>query len=151
MSVDFRTFLLPSVIFRECKSMSMEGNNEKAEQMREKPKPKLEPRFVDNLNTISQERLQRAIIDQEKTGWTFYSEREFIESLFNQRFNYLIVMFSLFITAAASVSSKQNLLIVLFLGLTFSFLMSLTIYRAYVKLIILLDILYKLGGNQVFP
>lgn len=81
--------------------------------------------------------------------WSFYEEREFVENLFNQRFNYLILMYSLFITAAATVDNKQNLLIILCLGIVFSILVSLTIYRAYVKLIIYLKILHKLP-NQVF-
>ncbi len=84
---------------------------------------------------------------KDNTDWTFYSEREFIENLFNQRFNYLIVMYSLFITAAATVNTKQNLLIVLSLGVVFTSLVSLTVYRAYVKLIILLKILHSLDNH----
>ena len=82
-------------------------------------------------------------------GWDFYSEREFVENLFNQRFNYLIVMYSLFITAAATVSSNADLIIVLSLGVVMTILVSLTVYRAYVKMIITLKILHNLE-NHVF-
>jgi hypothetical protein len=83
-------------------------------------------------------------------GWDFYAERQFIEELFSQRFNYLIAIFSLFIAAAASVKTQTNLIIVLSLGTVLTTLISITIYRAYIKLIILLKILYKLGDNHVF-
>jgi hypothetical protein len=103
---------------------------------------------MNNIKTLTKEEILSIFkFQQENTGWTFYSEREFIENLFNQRFNYLIIMYSLFLTAAATVNTKQNLLIVLWLGLLFTSLVSMTIYRAFVKLIIILRILYKLENH----
>ena len=102
------------------------------------------------LNTLSKKAIQEAFdFQKEKVGWDFYSEREFVENLFNQRFNYLIVMYSLFITAAATVSSNADLIIVLSLGVVMTILVSLTVYRAYVKMIITLKILHNLE-NHVF-
>ena len=106
---------------------------------------------MENLKTLTPEEIKSKFnFQKEQVGWTFYSEREFIENLFNQRFNYLIVMYSLFIAAAATVNTKQNLMIVLVLGFTFTILIGLTVYRAFVKLIILLRILHKLE-DHVFP
>lgn len=102
------------------------------------------------LKSLSKEEIEAAFkYQKENIDWTFYSEREFIENLFNQRFNYLIVMYSLFIAAATTVHTKENLLIVLTLGLVFTSLVSLTIYRAYMKLIIILKILHRLD-NHIF-
>lgn len=97
------------------------------------------------LNTITPEEINDAFNNRkEKEVWHFYAEREFVENLLNQRFNYLIVMYSLFITAAASVDSQHNLKIILFLGASMTLLVSLIVYRAYVKLKILLNMLHSL-------
>jgi len=85
------------------------------------------------------------------TDWTFYSEREFVENLFSNRFNYLLVVYTLFVTAFSAIVGTTNKLIILYLGLLVTFLVSLTIYRAYVKLIITLKILHSLDEKHVFP
>ena len=81
---------------------------------------------------------------REHYDWDFNNEREFIENLFCQRFNFLLVIYSLFITAAASTSSQKIMTTVLLLGTLLTLLVSLTIWRAYVKLIINLKILHKM-------
>ena len=88
---------------------------------------------------------------KENLDWTFYSEREFVETLFSNRFNYLLLVYSLFVTAFATIDGRVNKLIILSLGLLIVFLISLTIYRAYVKLIINLKILHSLPKKHVFP
>lgn len=86
----------------------------------------------------------------EEIGWSFYDERQFLENLFVQRLNYLIVAYSLFITAFASIDGKLNKLIILFLGLLITSSVSLTIFRAYLKLDIVFQILHKLPKHHVF-
>lgn len=104
------------------------------------------------FNILTQEEIQNAYeYQKDSTDWTFYSEREFIENLFSNRFNYLLVVYSLFVTAFAAISGTTNKLIILYLGLFVTILVSLTIYRAYVKLIITLKILHSLDEKQVFP
>ena len=104
------------------------------------------------LNTLSRKEIQEAFEYQKKNiGWDFYSEREFVENLFSQRFNYLIVMYSVFLTAAAASSSHKNLIIVLSLGVIMVFLVALTVFRAYKKLMVNLKILHKLDKYHVFP
>ncbi|WP_298519539.1 hypothetical protein [uncultured Kordia sp.] len=105
-----------------------------------------------DLDNLSNEKIKNAYEFQFKnTDWTFYTEREFIETLLANRFNFLIVIYSLFITAFATIEGKENKLIILILGLVITILISITIYRVYTKLMINLKILYKLGDNHVFP
>ncbi len=104
------------------------------------------------FDKLTKEEIQKAYeFQRTSTDWTFYSEREFIENLFSNRFNYLLVVYSLFVTAFAAINGKDNRLIILGLGLFVIILISLTIYRAYIKLIINLKILHQLNENHVFP
>ena len=103
-------------------------------------------------NVLTKDEIHKAYEFQMKnTDWTFYSEREFIENLFSTRFNYLLVLYSLFIAAFAAIDGKINKLIILALGLIVIFLVSLTIYRAYIKLIINFKILHDMPDQHVFP
>lgn len=86
--------------------------------------------------------------------WNFYNEREFLENLLSQRFNYLILVYSLFISAAAvmySNGSEYLLLIIFLIGTIVTRLTCITIYRVYGKMMINLEILDKLGDLHVFP
>lgn len=89
---------------------------------------------------------------RENKDWTLYSERAFIEQLFSTRFNYFIASLSLF---AAVVSRMESVtlswILVLFCGTIILILMTLAIYRIYVKLIIILKMLYRLEDYHVFP
>ncbi len=84
---------------------------------------------------------------KEHYGWDLNDEREFMENLFCQRFNFLLVVYSLFITAAASTSSQKTLTIILLLGAVLTLLVSMTIWRAYVKLIVNLRILHHMPNH----
>ena len=104
------------------------------------------------FNILTETEIQKAYEYQKNsTDWTFYSEREFIENLFSNRFNYLLVVYTLFVTAFAAIEGTTNKLIILYLGLFVTILVSLTIYRAFVKLIITLKILHSLDEKHVFP
>jgi hypothetical protein len=63
----------------------------------------------------------------------------------------LIVAYSLFVTAFASIKGKLDKLIILYLGLIIVTLVGLTTYRAYVKLNINFRILHSLPKKHVFP
>ena len=98
-----------------------------------------------SLKTISVEELKDAYKKQcEKGEWNFYDERKHIEDLLCQRFNYLILAFSLFTTAFATIEGKNNKLVVLIVGLVVLALLGGTVRRAYLKLDINLKILHKL-------
>lgn len=93
---------------------------------------------------------EKYIQQRKNNDWTLYSERTFIEQLFSTRFNYYIASFSLLTAAISRIESETMLLVILSLSAIILTLMSLTIYRIYVKLIIILRLLYKLEDYQVF-
>ncbi|MBE3123317.1 MAG: hypothetical protein IMZ65_00765 [Planctomycetes bacterium] len=108
--------------------------------MNDNAKPR---KIAQGLHRYSVEELQEGLAFQRKHyDWDFSNEREFIENLFCQRFNFLLVIYSLFITAGASTHKQTTLTIILFLGTVLTLLVSMTIWRAYVKLIINLRILH---------
>ena len=73
----------------------------------------------------------------------------FIENLFSQRFNFFIVIFSLVIAASGSANTQAKLVAVLWIGEILCFLVGLTIYRIYVKLIWILQSLHKIPDHPV--
>lgn len=94
---------------------------------------------------IPKDKIQESFYNQKKeSGWTFFSERAFIEELFCTRFNYFIATVSLLSAAITQIKSIHILFYVVLVSLIIIILMALNIYRAYVKLIILLKILYQL-------
>ncbi|MFH0920737.1 MAG: hypothetical protein V1913_10280 [Fibrobacterota bacterium] len=107
---------------------------------------KTEPsKIAKNLHCYSVQDLEEGYsLQNREYDWNFSHEREFVENLFCQRFNFLLVIYSLFITAAASTESQTTLIIILFLGAFLSFLVSLTIWRIYAKLIVNLRIIHRL-------
>lgn len=84
------------------------------------------------------------------SDWTFYSEREFVENVLSQRFNYLVLLYSLFISAFVVIDGETNKNILLLLGFFIVSLMGITIYRVYVKLMINLEILDSLEEMHAF-
>lgn len=84
------------------------------------------------------------------SDWTFYREREFVEYILSQRFNYLVLLYSLFLTAFSMIEGTKNKIIILAIGLFVVSLMGITIYRVYVKLMINLEILDHLGDMHAF-
>lgn len=106
----------------------------------------------ENLRNLTIEEIESAYEYQCKhTDWTFYTERAFIENLFTNRFNFLIVIYSLFVTAFATIQGRDNKLIILILALIITTMMSITLIRVYEKLMINLKILHKLNEKHVFP
>lgn len=102
------------------------------------------------LSSSAKEIQEKYIKQRDNKDWTLYSERTFIEQLFSTRFNYFIATFSLLTAAVARIESPQILLITLFLSAIILTLMNLAIYRIYVKLIIILKMLYQLEDYHVF-
>lgn len=102
------------------------------------------------LRSISKKEI-RSKYDLQDSSWNFYHEREFIEKLLNQRFNFIIVIYSIFIAAAATVETPTMFIIVLGVGFVFTLLMFFNIYRAYVKFNIMVKILYKLPEHHPLP
>lgn len=76
-------------------------------------------------------------------SWDLSQERMFIENLFCQRFNFFIVIYSLVIAGAATTNIQWKLTAILAIGFVLCLLVSLTIYRNYVKLIWILKTLHR--------
>jgi len=100
----------------------------------------------------SDEEIQDALrYQKEHSDWNLYSERELLENVLSQRVNFMLATFALFLTAAASVSSKDNLMIVLGLGAAFDILLFLTIYRIHVRQDVVIRMLYRAESKHVLP
>ena len=81
-------------------------------------------------------------------GWSLWDERVFIENLYNQRFNYLLVVYGLLLNILYQVNGK---LTTIFLGLFGAVLLSvlwLMMNRIYRKLDICLKYLHRVQSNE---
>lgn len=65
--------------------------------------------------------------------WSFSNEREFIENLYVGRFNYFLVIFSLFLTAGFANTFTIYKSVVFYVGGFILFLVWLPLYRGYKK------------------
>jgi hypothetical protein len=76
--------------------------------------------------------------------WDISQERAFIENLLGQRFNFLLIVFSIFVAGAVNARSAPILqCLVLTLGSVIICLLMLTIRRSQEKLDILLKIIFQ--------
>ena len=74
------------------------------------------------------------LIDSLKVGdWSFSDEREFMENLYVGRFNYFLIVFSLFMTAGFANTFSSYKFLVFFVGALILFLAWLPLYRGYKK------------------
>lgn len=81
--------------------------------------------------------------------WSLSDERAFMENLVQQRFNFLLVVYSLVIAGAVSTTSQTKFDIALIIGAVLCTLVSLTVYRAHVKLDQLLIMLHAKPNHPV--
>jgi hypothetical protein len=104
------------------------------------------------LKRINDDEIKNAFsFQKEKSNWTFYNEREFMENLLQTRFNFLITVYAIFCNSYFGVSDNKSKIIILILGLSITILMWFPIYRIYKKVDILLTILHKLGTEHTSP
>jgi hypothetical protein len=80
----------------------------------------------------------QAVPSADPSSWGLSQEREFIESLLCQRFNFLLVFYSLVIMAAFTTRSQTNFSLALTLGALICSLFTLPIARAQHKLDLIL-------------
>ncbi len=105
-------------------------------------------KVADGLKVYSvDEIIKMQDFSKKQYGWDFHQERVFMENLFCQRFNFLLVVYSVFLAASAATNSQLHLKIVLTLGCFITFLISITIWRCYVKLDIVFKALHKLPNH----
>jgi len=87
--------------------------------------------------------IKRAYTYQKKCGWTFNNEKEVTATTFHNRFNFLLLAYSLFLNTYFMVNGKSDKLSILIIGLIIIFLLSVSIFRAYTRLKVLLDTLIR--------
>lgn len=89
--------------------------------------------YSKGTNGITRERVERCLDLDRESNWNLFSEREFMEDLFCQRFNYFLLSFSIILTAISLLSAREKIT-VLICGILILTLTWYTIYRAYVKM-----------------
>ena len=82
-------------------------------------------------------------------SWDMSQERQFIENLLAQRFNFFLVIFTVVLTGAATASTQTKQTAILILGFFLCFLVATTVYRIYAKLILILQVLHKTKSHPV--
>jgi hypothetical protein len=106
----------------------------------------------EKLQTITKNNLIRAYNIQKRTsGWNFYNENDIVQRTLETRFNFLLVAYTIFLTAYFSTEDVNNKLVILSIGLVIVFLLSLAISRTTKRFNITLDIVHSLEENDVSP
>ncbi|MFA4987116.1 MAG: hypothetical protein WC712_11060 [Candidatus Brocadiia bacterium] len=101
-----------------------------------------------DLRVYSRKKLNEAFGERPLGAkWDFYAERAHAENLFCQRINFLLVFYSLFVMAAASVGTPEGVTVIFFLGAFITSIIGVTVWRIYVKFTILMRILRALDSN----
>lgn len=78
-----------------------------------------------------------------KDSWSMSQEREFIENLLCQRFNFFIVFYSIVIAGSLTLKSYIYLAVILTLGSVIAILFAATLFRAQHKLDLIIKKLSK--------
>ncbi len=95
------------------------------------------------MDTENKKEINEIIEALDISGWTFSDEREFMENLYVGRFNYFLVVFSLFMTAGFANNFKLYKSLVFYIGGIVLFLFWLLLYRGYKKHDRILKIIFK--------
>jgi len=106
-------------------------------------KEKPQPYTKDEINA--------AFAYQKENGWTFHNLMEVTETSFNNRVNFLLVSYSLFLNTYFMVKDNYEKLTILVIGLLIIFLLSISIFRVHTRLRILLYILKHIDDKDVIP
>lgn len=85
------------------------------------------------MESKSKKEIDDIVAALDVSGWTFADEREFMENLYVGRFNYFLVVFSLFMTAGFANNFTTHKSIVFYVGSIVLFLFWLLLYRGYKK------------------
>ena len=106
----------------------------------------------EKLKTMTKNSLIKAYNVQKRThGWTFYNENDIVQRTLENRFNFLLVAYTIFLTAYFSTDDVINKLIILSIGLVLVAFLSLGILRTTKRFNITLDIVHSLEENDVSP
>ncbi len=87
----------------------------------------------DDMEANREKEIEKIVESLDVGGWSFSDEREFMENLYVGRFNYFLVIFSLFMTAGFANTFTIYKSVVFFVGGFILFLVWLPLYRGYKK------------------
>src|SRR5436309_3571616 len=83
------------------------------------------------------------------TSWDMNQERQFIENLLSQRFNFFLIVFTVILAGAATANTQTKQTAILVLGFFLCLLIALTVYRIYAKLDEILKVLHEKKSHPV--
>jgi hypothetical protein len=85
-------------------------------------------------------------------GWTFYNENDIVQRTLENRFNFLIIAYSLFLAAYFQPKIEDfEKVIILVIGFLLVGFLSIAIYRTKNRFNITLDIVHSLENDDVSP
>jgi len=107
----------------------------------------------ESLKTITKVDLINAYNEQKSSGgWTFYNENDIVQRTLENRFNFLIIAYSLFLAAYFQPKIEDfEKVIILIIGFFLVGILSIAIYRTKNRFNITLDIVHSLEQNDVSP
>ena len=113
--------------------------------------PGLSPRQKEEIEEMMQ-------VQKEKTDWNFYHERQHVENLFYNRFNYFLMLYGFFIAAIATLENATNCTIcskimvgLLIFGIIILIGVWATLWRNYHTLCVVLEIIDNLPDYHSSP
>jgi len=107
----------------------------------------------EELKTRTKVQLIDAYNKQKSTGgWTFYDENDIVQRTLENRFNFLLIAYTIFLTAYFQPKiGDYEKLVILFIGLVLVFLLFLAIFRTTNRFNITLAIVHSLEDDDVSP
>lgn len=95
--------------------------------------------------------IKNLIAKLDSGDWSLSNEREFMENLYVGRFNYFLLVFSLFITAGFANSFNNFKYVVFYFGALILFMCWMPLIRAYKKFNCIMQILFnEKEGHTVY-
>jgi hypothetical protein len=90
-------------------------------------------------------------VQKSTQGWTFYNENDIVQRTLENRFNFLLVAYTLFLTAYFLTVNDIEKTVILAIGFVLISFLSLGIRRTTNRFNITLDIVHSLEQNDVAP
>lgn len=89
---------------------------------------------IKKLNYITREKIEESL--KNDTIWNLFSERKFGETMFNQRFNFFVLSFSIIVSSIVLICTSENQLFIFIkpivvVGFIFVLLFGLSLYKSF--------------------
>jgi hypothetical protein len=133
----------------EWKEAKAKKSVKENEVLKERIRP---PDKKDRLKSITKAELINAYNEQKRTtGWTFYNENDIVQRTLENRFNFLLVVYTLFLGAYFQSKCDIDKVVILIIGIALIWFLRLGIRRTTNRFNITLDIVHSLDQNDVSP